>query len=144
MRKPVQYDTLVRIRQLQEDLQAQILAATRYQAMQAEERRNQLQAERRRLLEEAADKAKHSFDAQVIGAYYRYERHLSHLADLEDAELARLHAVAESQRVELEQAMKHRRMVEKLKEQLVAAYETRAKASSPRRASGKACRTCSC
>jgi flagellar FliJ protein len=120
--KPVQYDTLLRIRQLQQDRRAQDLAQTRRSIQRATETRDALAEQRQRILEEAAKRAEHVFYSKDVGLYYVYERHLWRLRNEKDAEIRQLRLVAEGQRRELEAAMLRKRMVEKLREKKVAAY----------------------
>jgi len=121
-RKPVQYDTLLRIRQLQQDGRAQELAQTRRGIQLATEMRDALGEQRQRILEEAAKRAEHLFYSKDVGLHYVYERYLWRLRNEKDAEIRRLRQVAEGQRRELEAAMLRKRMVEKLREKKVAAY----------------------
>jgi len=62
------------------------------------------------------------FDARDIRQYYVYERYLARLAVEKDANLAQLRSVEETRRNELEDAMKERRIVERLKERLTDAF----------------------
>lgn len=115
-RKRFQYDTLLRIRRRQEDLKAEALAAARRRVGAAERQRTELAQQQRRTLEEAGQAARRRFDAADVRRYYQYERHLAGLTVELDARIAELRNNAETRRDELEEAMKDRRIVEKLKE----------------------------
>jgi len=88
----------------------------------AEQRRDALYRERQSVFGEAGQRARDRFDAREVRAYYQYERHLARLIDEADSEIRRLRRVAEERRLELEEAMKRRRMVEKLCERRLAAF----------------------
>jgi len=122
-RRPVQYDVLLRVRRLQEDLKAQALASARREVQTAEQQRDALLEDRRLVFEEVGVRARHRFNAFEIRLFYQYERLLARLTDDKDAEIDRLQGVAESRRLELESAMKRRRMVEKLRERKLDVFE---------------------
>ncbi len=122
-RRPVQYDALIRVRQLQEDLSAQAFAVAQRQVDRAKAERQAL-ADQRVLTFQAADEStRERFDAREIRLYYQYERRLARLIDEKDADIVQLKGVAAERRDELEDAMKRRRMVEKLKDRKMEAYE---------------------
>lgn len=121
-RRPAQFDTLFRIRQIQQDLRAQDFASAQRQVAAAEQQRSSLSQERLGLLDEAGQRARKRFDAREIRAYYQHERHLARLIDDTDSEIRRLRSVAEERRVELEEAMQRRKMVEKLRERKMNDY----------------------
>jgi flagellar FliJ protein len=115
-RRPFRYDMLLRVRQRQEEVQAVLLASTRGEIRSAEHERADIVREQIAMLDEAGKAAEREFDASDVRRYYQYERHLARLAVEKDADLARLAAVEEDRRAELEEAMKRRRIVERLKE----------------------------
>lgn len=116
-----QYDTLLRIRKRQEDLRAQALAETNRQIAARRQQRTQLDAERRTWLFEAGARAQRVFRAPEVAPVYRYERHLAHCITSTDASLRQLEATAAERRGELENAMKQRRVIERLRERLLEA-----------------------
>ncbi|NIA14320.1 MAG: hypothetical protein GWP08_09575 [Nitrospiraceae bacterium] len=122
-RRPVQYDALIRVRQLQEDLRAQAFATAQRQVDWAKSERQALADQRVLTLQAAGERARERFDVCEIRLYYQYERRLARLMDEKDAEIVQLKGVAAERRDELEDAMKRRRMVEKLKDRKMAAYE---------------------
>ena len=122
-RRPTQYDALIRVRQLQEDLRAQAFAVAQRQVDRARTERQALAEQRALTLQAASERTRERFDAREIRLYYQYERRLARLADEKDAEIVQLKSVAAERRDELEDAMKRRRMVEKLKDRKVAVYE---------------------
>lgn len=115
-RKHLQYGTLVRIRKRQEDVRAQVLASARREVRVAEGQRAELRDQQRRTLEEAGASARDRFRADEVRRYYEYERHLARLIDEKDAALIQFREAAEERRLELEDAMKQRRVAEKLTE----------------------------
>ena len=121
-KRPKHYDVLLRIRQLQQDLQGQALATAHRAVNTAQEQREQLVEQRTQLISEAGAKAQHHFDPLYIRSYYQYERHLARLVDEKDAEISALQAQAERQRAELEAAMKRRRIIERLRERKLQTY----------------------
>ena len=121
-RRPAQFDTLLRIRQVQQDLRAQDFASAQRQVFTAEQQRESLSLERLGLLDEAGRRARNRFDAREVRAFYQHERHLARLIDDADSEIRRLRAIAEERRVELEEAMQRRKMVEKLREHKMNEY----------------------
>jgi len=119
----VQYDTLLRIRQLQEDLEAQGLAAARRDLDRAQRQRARLIERRNEVLETAGRRARENPVAEELRAFYEHERRLARLTDEKDADVAQFRDVAEEKRGQLEQAMKERRIVERLRERRIRAYE---------------------
>jgi len=128
-----QFDVLVRIRKLQENLQAQVLADTRRQIGVLEEQRDGVLEERRQTLLDAGQRTARRFRASDVRVHYQYERHLRRMADLLDAEAERLREKAEEQRRELEQAMQRRRMVEKLRERKVQVFRAELRKAEQKR-----------
>jgi len=121
-RRPAQFDTLLRIRQIQQDLRAQDFASAQRQVFAAEQQRDSLSQERQGLFDEAGQRARNRFDAREIRAFYQHERHLARLIDDADSEIRRLRVVAGERRAELEEAMQRRKMVEKLRERKMNEY----------------------
>ena len=121
-RRPAQLDTLLRVRQVQQDLRANDFASAQRHVAAVEQQRESLSGERQGLLDEAGQRARDRFDAREIRAFYQHERHLARLIDDADSEIRRLRAVAEERRVELEEAMQRRKMVEKLRERKMNEY----------------------
>lgn len=122
--KPFQYNTLLRIRKRQEDLRAQALAAARRDVRGVERRLDEIGLEQTRTLMRAGKRASRGFTASDVRRYYQYERYLAHLATQSDAELAELRVQAQERRQELGDAMKRRRILERLKERRQQAFET--------------------
>lgn len=119
---PKAYDTLLRVRERQEDLRAQALATARREVLNAQALRDELAREQLRMLSEAGTRLQRDFDAADIRRFYQHERHLAQLGVEKDAEIAELESAAEVRRQELEAASKRRRMVERLQERKRAAY----------------------
>ncbi|HOE65258.1 MAG TPA: flagellar FliJ family protein [Candidatus Hydrogenedentes bacterium] len=120
--KPHRFDTLVRVRSLQENQQAQALASVRRHIATVERQRKAIQQEQQRVLREAGDRSRRVFDAMDVRRYYEYERYLARLAVEKDASLQELRRVEEDRRLELDKAIKRRRMVERMQERDAMAW----------------------
>ena len=116
------YNLLVRVRKRREDVQATQLAETRQSIHACTVSRDGLLAQRRAQLETAMARTHSDFDASDVRRFYQHERHLAQLSDLKDAELHGLEQKAESERGELEAAMKSRKVAEGLQERKTAQY----------------------
>lgn len=115
-RRTFRFGTLLRVRRRQLDLRAADLAAVRRGIRQNQDQRDALQAEQRRILEQAGSETMRHFDAGDVRRYYQFERHLARLADEKDAAIAELRKQEEERRLELEEAHKRVRVVERLEE----------------------------
>lgn len=122
-RRPEQFNTLLRIRRRQEDLRAAALGAARREVQRAESQRDAIAEAQSAALETAGARAQERFDPGEIRLYYQYERHLQVLSDAKESEIVQLKGVAEQRRAELEDAMKRRRMIEKLIERKMKVYD---------------------
>jgi len=111
-----QFNTLLRIRKRQEELRALAFAGARREVRTAERERDELSAWRLEMFDEAGTRARAVFDPGDVRLYYRYARHLARRIDDKDAQIVQLSGVAEQRRVELDDAMKRRRIIEKLLE----------------------------
>ncbi|MDZ4860646.1 MAG: flagellar FliJ family protein [Candidatus Hydrogenedentes bacterium] len=116
------YATLLRVRERQERLKAQVLGEARREIRFAEAQREALAEEQRRVLEEAGVAAGHTVDARKAQALIHYERHIARRAVDKDAEIHGLRAVEERKRIDLEEAMKRRKIVERLTERVRLTY----------------------
>jgi len=119
---PKSYDTLLRVRQRQEDLRAQTLAEVRRRERTAQAEREALAREQQRMLEDAGSVLTQHFDAADVRRYYQHERHLARMGDEKDIQIREIQVQAEERRAELEAASKRRRMVERLQERKREAY----------------------
>lgn len=122
-RKPGHYATLLRVRKRQEELKAQTLATTRREVRKSENERASIGEQQQRTLEKAGDLAKDVFDPSEVRQYHQYERHLARLAVQKDAEIRSLRRRADKERRDLEDAIKRRRITEKLEERTATAYQ---------------------
>lgn len=115
-----QYETLLRVRKRQEELRAQELALAVMDYQHARRERADIASEHRRALDHARlllqDK---QINARDLRRYHQYERHLSRVGDDKDAEIQALHEVMEERREVLAEAMKKRKIFERLKEKHV-------------------------
>lgn len=123
IQRPRQFDTLLRVRQRQEDLAALSLASARREMRAARRQRDKITEEQRRTLNRTAALLRDRFDANEARGFYQYERYLAQLRDIKDASIHELHGVAENRRAELEEAARRKRVVEKLIARKMAAYE---------------------
>lgn len=119
---PKAYDTLLRVRQRQEDLRAQALAAARREVNMAMAQRDDIAREQLHMLAVADERLRSEFDAADVRRFYQHERHLARLGVEKDSEIRELEAIAEERRGALEAASKSRRIVERLQERKHAAY----------------------
>jgi flagellar export protein FliJ len=108
--------TVLRVRKLQEDLQAQQLATVREDRLAAQDALRRIESEQRRMLEGAGAAGDKRFEAVAVNRYYQYERHLARLATEKDARIAELRRTEEERRAELEDASKRKRIVERLED----------------------------
>jgi flagellar FliJ protein len=120
---PNRYDTLLRVRKRQEDIQAQSLAVARRDVLVARRQRSKLAQERQETFQHAGEMIHPRFDASEVRRFYQYARHLAYLGDLKDMEIRELLVVSEEKQKDLEVALKARRIVEKLKERKMAAFQ---------------------
>ncbi|MFO7975983.1 MAG: flagellar export protein FliJ [Candidatus Hydrogenedentota bacterium] len=116
LKKPFRYGTLLRVRQRQEDLKSMALAKMRRAVLSAEQQHKEIVGQQLAAFSSAAAMTREHFDVSDIRRYFLYERHLSRLAVEKDAEITHLRTQEEERRSELEQAMKDRKMLERLKE----------------------------
>ena len=78
--------------------------------------------EQMNMFELASKTANKSFEPDDIRRYYQYERYLARLADDKDSQIVQLTDEAAERRTELEEAMKSRRIIERLNERRLASY----------------------
>lgn len=113
LRRPEQYETLARVRKLQADQKAQELAYARNKLKNLELQREELEAYQRRVLEEAGRQAAEPIPERMRG-FYRFERHLGRLADAKGAEIETYRREVEERREHFEEAVRKRRIVDRL------------------------------
>lgn len=111
------YDTMFRVRKLEEDAKARDAAAAQQARERGEQMRAALEDTRRNALEQAGQRlAAPEIDASDARAYYQYERHLARAIDLQDAENQKLERALATRRTELHAAAVKRRVMERLVE----------------------------
>jgi flagellar export protein FliJ len=113
---PDRYKTLLRVRQRMEDKRSTDLAQTRRRIQAADQERSALERQQVRMLETAAGRTQAAFSADDVQRYYQYERHLSRWLAEKDAEIVSLQQVETERLAALEEAMKEKRMTERLHE----------------------------
>ncbi len=114
--RPFRYGALLRVRQIEEDQEAQKLAAIQRDRLLTEQRLESMRKIQRRMLEEAAEQRGSHFRASEISRYYQHEQYMARQASETDANLEALRGREEEQRERLKQALKQRRIVSKLRE----------------------------
>lgn len=107
------YATLLRVRKRQEDLKVQAFAQAQRVVRDLETERDELFAYQRRVLEEAGRQAVEPV-AGRLEALYRFDRHLGKLADEKDAKIVAQQGEVDDRRRELDDAIKQRRIIERL------------------------------
>ena len=120
--RPFRYGVLLRVRQRQEDIKSLALAEARRAVHFAERQHREIVGQQLAAFSAAGAHAQERFDASDVRRYFAYERHLSRLAVEKDAEIKDLRVQEEKRRGELEEAMKKRRILERLKERKDRAY----------------------
>lgn len=113
IRRPERYATLARVRKHQEEQKAHALAQARRAVRGLEEQRHELEAYQERVLERAADHASEPV-AGRMRALYMFERHLGRLVDEKDLEIEAGIRDAEDRRRDFDEAVKQRRIIERL------------------------------
>ncbi len=99
------------------------LAQMRRAVRVAEQQRNEITEQQVLALTTASELSREEFDASEIRRYFSYERHLSRLAVEKDSQLAHLRTQEQGRQAELEDAVKSRRILERLKERKDKAYQ---------------------
>ena len=120
-RRAFRYSTLLRVRRLQEEEEAQRLAAIRRELRAALHEREFLAQEQVRMFREAASATKRLFAAANVHLFYIYERHLARRAVETDARIAALRTRESDRRRDLEEATRRKRMIERLEDHHVTA-----------------------
>ncbi|MCH7910071.1 MAG: flagellar FliJ family protein [Candidatus Hydrogenedentes bacterium] len=131
IRRPERYATLARVRKHQEEQKAHALAQARRVVGGLEEQRRELEAYQKRVLERAADHASEPI-AGRMRALYLFERHLGRLADEKDLEIEAGTRDAEERRREFDEALKQRRIIERLIEKAQKGLQKRFRRSEQR------------
>ena len=121
-RRAFRYETLLKVRRLREEQQAQCLAEVRQAIAKTEQELRSVQEEQSRTLEEVTQRARDQFDASEIQYLYNYERFLARRAVECDARLAALRRQERERLTDLEKANRHKRVVERIKERHIALF----------------------
>ena len=123
-RKLQQYKTLLRVRKHLEDARARALSEARRQEDASRRERDRIAGEQQRILSDTGTALKTHFNAEDLRRYHQYERHLARMGVSKDAEIRALTSVCEEKRDALTEAMKERRIIEKLHERTLEHMET--------------------
>ncbi len=122
LRKPGHFATLLRVRKRQENRQSAMLGHVRKAIAQAQEDGQAIARQQQAALDKAGQLARKRFDAADVRRFYQYERYLARRADEKDAEIQKLTQEEAQERAKLEDAMKHRRMAERLEDHVTSTY----------------------
>lgn len=117
-KSPERYSTLLRVRKRQEELKSQALAGSRRVARDLQQDKSNILKYREEVLDRAGKHAAAAVDAVQLRGFYEFERHLVRLGDAKDAKIAEHQIEVDARRVELEDGIKQRRIVERLIERL--------------------------
>lgn len=109
-------ETLLRIRRRQEELKAQAHANAQREVHRAEGERAMIVEEQRRILQDLSQATSDTPDVHKALRFRHHERYLARLSVEKDAAVTELREAAEGRREDLEGAMKHRKIVERLVE----------------------------
>lgn len=107
------YATLLRVRKHQEDLKVQVFAKAQRRVRDLQTEREELLAYQQRVLEEAGRQAAEPV-ADRLEALYRFDRHLGKLTDEKDASIVAQQREVDERHRELGEAIKQRRIIERL------------------------------
>jgi len=119
-RSPQRYKTLLRIRKQSEDQEALKHAEAMRKVQNAQQERNELERYRSQVLDRAGKLLEQNENPADLRALYQYERHLALSITDKDAMIIQLKQSQQVQREELVNAMKQRRVIEQLMENLAA------------------------
>lgn len=112
-KRPERYATLGRVRKHQETQRAQALAQIRRTVGELEEQCHELESYQERILSEAKRQAAEP-KARRMQAFYQFQRHLGALTEKKEAEIDGLRLEVEERRLAFEEAVKNRRIIERL------------------------------
>ncbi len=115
-RRPFRLATLLRVRERVEELKSQELASTRHDMFVAQQQRQHLMEEQNAVIQKACEITQGKFDPKEAQQYYSYEEQLANLVVMAKAQISRLRVLEQSKCKELEEAMKQRQVVDRLKE----------------------------
>lgn len=119
----LRFDTLLRVRRLQENLKSQELATVRREIHRTALERDDLIAQQRRMLEEAAQKMVRTFTVGEVRRFFQYERRLAQQAVEKDAAIVQLRRTEQGRLAELTVSTQRKRTVERLSERASDVYE---------------------
>jgi len=114
--KPFTYHVLLRVRTRKEEMASQKLAQLQRRIQHTSDRAAQIRGIQENVLSQAAQQMRGQFTVRDIQQFYQYEQHMARQALEADADLRRLQHQESAQQMELQEAVKHRKVVEKLKE----------------------------
>ena len=115
-RRLEQYGTLLRVRKRPEEIEAMSLAAAHREVQTVKRQREELSRLQRLAIENASKNAGEGGNSLRLNQYLQFQRHLARLSDDKDAVIVSLNQEADQRRQALEDAMKRRKMVERLHE----------------------------
>ena len=113
-RRIQRYGVLSRIRKRQEEVKANILAVAQRRTLAARDQLAAIEREQNDWIQRAHDDATSIADVQLLNNYMQYERHLGRLAVEKGSGILELEEEASAKRHDLHEALKQRRMIDRL------------------------------
>lgn len=114
LRHPENYAMLARVRKQQEDVRARDVARGDRNVRAAMAEGSQLAAMQKAIMIKADNLAETEVDTSKVDGYLQYERHLARLSVEQDAKIRTLRGVVNDLRAELTEAVKKRRIIDRL------------------------------
>jgi flagellar export protein FliJ len=117
-RTPKRYKTLLRIRKQSEDQESQKHATAMRNVHNAQREHEELEEYQKQVLERAGNLQRTNGNPADLRALYQYERHLAQTITEKEAVIVQLKQKQQAQRDDLVEAMKQRRVIEQLMENI--------------------------
>jgi flagellar FliJ protein len=117
-RTPQRYKTLLRVRKQLENQESQKHATAMRNVENAKRERSELEDYQKQVLERAGNLQREHGNPADLRALYQHERYLAQSITDKEASITQLNQYQQSQREELVAAMKQRRVIEKLMENI--------------------------
>lgn len=113
-RRIQRYGVLGRIRKRQEEVKANILAIAQRRTLAARDQLAAIEREQSDWIRRAHNEASSIADVQRLNSYMQYERHLGRLAIQKSSGILKLEEEVHTKRDDLHEALKQRRMIDRL------------------------------
>ena len=108
------YGLLRRVRKRQEETRANIFAIAERKLLAAEQELDAIQTEQKEMIHHAQNQAQTLQDVPKINQYLQYERHLGRVAVQKSEHIGILRLEADEKRRDLQEAVKQRRIIDRL------------------------------